>query len=493
MLNGLLPCIQVFICALVLMAGPLQAAASATSVIVSPYAVRFVAPGPHQLLRVQVLSLDGEQVFDTGTTAAPHLEWNRLDPQGRPAVPGVYLAALTLRDQAGRVSQQIQELALEGQANQQGEALPPVTDVTGGGTTGRIAKWTGADVLGNASITDSVGRIGIGTLTPTSVLQVNGGQPPALAGNGTTAIAALSVQGGKGGNTTLSGAFTGGTGGGILLFSGAGGDAVGGSGNGNGGNILLQTGAPGNGGVAGSRGRLMLNPFGGNVGIGTVNPFTALQVVSDNVFVPAIRGSSNTGFGVQGISTDDVGVHGRSSNGTGVWGETLNPDAFAGFFIGKVHVTGTLTKGAGAFQIDHPLDPANKLLSHSFVESPDMKNIYDGVAALDDSGEATVELPAWFETLNSDFRYQLTCIGGHAPVYVAQKVQGNRFRIAGGRPGLEVSWQVTGIRQDAFAQAHRIKIEEDKPEKERGYYLHPKELGQPEEKGVASVRAASPR
>ena len=117
-----------------------------------------------------------------------------------------------------------------------------------------------------------------------------------------------------------------------------------------------------------------------------------------------------------------------------------------------------------------------------------MMNIYNGIIALNDSGEATVELPDWFQALNSDFRYQLTCVGGYAPVYVAQKVQGNRFKIAGGTSGLEVSWQVTGIRQDAYAKAHRIRVEEDKPEKERGYYLHPKEFGQPEEKGVEWVR-----
>jgi hypothetical protein len=44
------------------------------------------------------------------------------------------------------------------------------------------------------------------------------------------------------------------------------------------------------------------------------------------------------------------------------------------------------------FRIDHPLDPANKYLNHSAVESPDMKNIYDGVVTLDADGEAVVEL-----------------------------------------------------------------------------------------------------
>ena len=68
-----------------------------------------------------------------------------------------------------------------------------------------------------------------------------------------------------------------------------------------------------------------------------------------------------------------------------------------------------------------------------------------------------------FDVLNRDFRYQLTCIGGFAPVYIAREISGNRFKIAGGQPGMKVSWQVTGIRQDPFANEHRIPVEEPKP------------------------------
>src|SRR5262249_29848739 len=131
---------------------------------------------------------------------------------------------------------------------------------------------------------------------------------------------------------------------------------------------------------------------------------------------------------------------------------------------GNLSVVGTLSKGAGSFKIDHPLDPEHKYLYHSFVESPDMMNIYNGNVILDQTGEAEVELPAYFEALNRDFRYQLTSIGRFAPLYIAEKIHDNKFRIGGGRPGDEVSWQVTGIRHDAFANAHRIKVEVDKEE-----------------------------
>ena len=140
-------------------------------------------------------------------------------------------------------------------------------------------------------------------------------------------------------------------------------------------------------------------------------------------------------------------------------------------FDGHMMVNGELQKLSGSFVIDHPLDPANKLLAHSFVESPDMKNIYDGVVTLDSRGEATVTLPSWFGTLNKDFRYQLTCIGGWAQVYISEEIRDNKFRISGGKPGLKISWMVTGIRQDPWAEQHRIQVERDKPANQIGKYL----------------------
>src|SRR6185369_14408176 len=41
-------------------------------------------------------------------------------------------------------------------------------------------------------------------------------------------------------------------------------------------------------------------------------------------------------------------------------------------------------------------------------------------------------------------------------------------RIAGSTPGMKVSWQLTGVRQDAYANAHRIPVEELEPARERG-------------------------
>src|SRR5262249_53957102 len=124
---------------------------------------------------------------------------------------------------------------------------------------------------------------------------------------------------------------------------------------------------------------------------------------------------------------------------------------------GTLSVTGPIHKFGGGFRIDHPTDPANKYLTHSFVESPDRKNVYDGVAVLDAKVEAAVKLAVWFQALTRDFRYQLTAIGAPGPnLHIARGVAGNLFKIAGGKPKMKVSWQVTGIRKDRWAQKNRI-------------------------------------
>jgi len=148
-------------------------------------------------------------------------------------------------------------------------------------------------------------------------------------------------------------------------------------------------------------------------------------------------------------------------------------DGIAAVFDGHVKINGELQKMSGSFVIDHPLDPGNKLLAHSFVESPDMKNIYDGVVTLDQNGEAVITLPDWFEALNEEFRYQLTCIGGWAQVYISEEVKNNSFKISGGKPNMKVSWMLTGIRHDPWAEQQRIKVERDKPNGEKGKYLYP--------------------
>lgn len=198
--------------------------------------------------------------------------------------------------------------------------------------------------------------------------------------------------------------------------------------------------------------------------------------------------TTGTGYGVYGLHfSNDAGsgVHGVSVLGSGVEGFSYSqdPDAAAvrgqsargnaGLFIGNVKVTGSITKGGGGFHIDHPNDPQNKSLSHSFVESPEMMNVYSGTVTTDERGNARVALPDYFDALNREFRYQLTTIGQFARVMVSEEIRGNEFAIRSDPPRIKVCWQVTGIRQDAWAEANRIPVEQDKPDTERGGYLHP--------------------
>jgi hypothetical protein len=236
-----------------------------------------------------------------------------------------------------------------------------------------------------------------------------------------------------------------------------------------------------------------------------------------------VRGTSENGVGVLGNAflSGGIGVSGQGgAGGIGVSGIAAGIGGAAGVFLGNVTVLGDLTVGglifnhdlfltlrevggkvddccgvsAGGghgdnFLIDHPLDPANKLLSHAAVKSPDMKNVYDGVETLDAEGEAVVHLPAWFETLNDHFRYQLTPIGAPGPnLHIAHKIAHNSFKIAGGTPGMEVSWQVTGVRKDPRAEAHRLVVEQNKLAHERGYYVDPELYGRPNEQRLGWVR-----
>jgi hypothetical protein len=64
-------------------------------------------------------------------------------------------------------------------------------------------------------------------------------------------------------------------------------------------------------------------------------------------------------------------------------------------------------------------------------------------------------------------------------------VRDNRFVLRTSVPHTKVSWQVTGIRKDPFAEKNRIPVEEAKPEGERGTYLHPEAWGQPAARGLS--------
>ena len=96
-----------------------------------------------------------------------------------------------------------------------------------------------------------------------------------------------------------------------------------------------------------------------------------------------------------------------------------------------------------------------------------MMNMYTGNVTTDAHGDAVIDLPAWFQALNRDFRYQLTVIGQFAQAIVAQEIQNSRFTVKTDKPNVKVSWLVTGVRHDAYAKAHPLQVEEEKTDAER--------------------------
>jgi hypothetical protein len=260
--------------------------------------------------------------------------------------------------------------------------------------------------------------------------------------------------------------------------------------------------------------------FAGKVGIGTTTPSTqfALEAVSISDTQIALTGGPATGgaipprtWSIQSSSVtappnsltgsfqivDRTATASRlliDTNGNVGIGTTTPTQRLT--VAGNMNVTGSLAKGGGSFKIDHPLDPENKYLYHSFVESPDMMNIYNGNITTDGSGYATITLPDYFEALNRDFRYQLTVIneadtGEFLWAQVVKKLRGNQFTIRSSRGNLEVSWQITGIRHDAWAEKNRIPNSVDKVGSEKGKYLHPEAFNQPADRSVQMAPATS--
>jgi hypothetical protein len=233
---------------------------------------------------------------------------------------------------------------------------------------------------------------------------------------------------------------------------------------------------------------LRMDTSTGAVGINNASPSSQLDVSGSGTAISGRGGNGVFQAGLFGSGT--IGVWGQGS-GTGIVASGKSAGSFFGpvTIFGDLDVRGTLSKGGGGFRIDHPLDPAHKFLSHSFVESPEMLNIYVGTAVTDDQGSAAVLLPGYFQALNGDHHVQLTPVGQLALAAVEGEIRDNRFIIRTDRPGVTVSWQVTGVRQDPWAEAHRIVVEQDKEPHEDGMFLHSEELGQPESSNLANLVA----
>ena len=71
---------------------------------------------------------------------------------------------------------------------------------------------------------------------------------------------------------------------------------------------------------------------------------------------------------------------------------------------------------------------------------------------------------------------------------MARKIENHQFEIKTSDPNVEVSWQVTGVRQDPFAKANPLVVEREKEARLRGFFTHPELHGEPEEKHIEHAR-----
>jgi hypothetical protein len=226
---------------------------------------------------------------------------------------------------------------------------------------------------------------------------------------------------------------------------------------------------------------------------GTVPGFAKLNVLTDSNSIDGVRGwtTQGNGWGVEGRASANgaTGVRGNldspSITGAGVEGSATNTIAgsWAGRFFGNVTIAGSLSATSKSFRIDHPQDPANKELWHASIESDQYINVYSGNITTDAAGYATITLPAWMEATNHNFRYQLTVIDegeqqtDFVMARVVQKVANNQFAIKTSAPNVEVSWQLTGERKDAWALKNPLQVEQNKLEQNRGKYINPEAFG----------------
>jgi len=199
--------------------------------------------------------------------------------------------------------------------------------------------------------------------------------------------------------------------------------------------------------------------------------------------------SSGLSYAVRGLATG-LGVN------YGIWGSAnYGTENYAGYFSGLLYATSS-SSGVKSFMIDHPLDPENKVLTHSSVESNERMNLYRGVVRTDTQGYAWIAVPAWFDALNTDIQYQLTVVDTQdSEDFVLAKVvaelRDQRFKIRTSKPRTKICWQVSGRRHDPVSEHYPLEVERMKTEGERGKYYEPEAYGKDKSLGMGYMEEAS--
>jgi len=206
-----------------------------------------------------------------------------------------------------------------------------------------------------------------------------------------------------------------------------------------------------------------------------------------NTWTENASGSAGTTYGI--YSNNGAYFIGSTNTVYGIY-STVGGGAvnYAGYFGGNVTVNGDFTaSGTKMFTIDHPSDPENKYLRHFCMESNEVLNHYSGTVTTDEDGLATVRLPEYFESINTDFRYQLTAIGQFAQTIVKEEVKNNSFVIQSNLPNVKVSWQIDAKRNDLNMKKFPAIDVVDKHANEKGKYLQPELYNLSPDRGIHFV------
>lgn len=113
-----------------------------------------------------------------------------------------------------------------------------------------------------------------------------------------------------------------------------------------------------------------------------------------------------------------------------------------------VRALSTFTAPNKWFSIPHPQDPS-RTLNHGCLEGPENGVYYRGEAQLS-GGEATIALPAYFESLTRrEGRTVLLTAKGRKPFLLSyEDVRDGRFTVYGTEPDGTFSWEVRAVRSD---------------------------------------------
>lgn len=194
--------------------------------------------------------------------------------------------------------------------------------------------------------------------------------------------------------------------------------------------------------------------------------------------------SGTQSAGIAGYYTPTVGSltnHYSSSSSSSTNYGLVGTATHAGYFKGDVHVTGSLSKGAGSFLIDHPDDPENKTLRHNFVESDENLCMYRGSVKLNENGEGKVAMPDYFKSLvkEDEATVNLTPIGRPFMTGYEWDIENNSFIIYGDA-NREVSYIVLADRDDpVMKELYRPVVEEKGKDSfvPKGKLLYPEAYG----------------